>query len=179
MRRRQFNHNSEDGSGTLQYQHTTIVEDSAANTTFDGGQLDSNLYSLDEYNDGRDGHQISNGGVQKLDRNNRFLTQRAEACAAAVGLQERTIQEVTQLVTSYNSGAFSSYAPEREGGGQDAHIIAAIVYVGNRHLPKNPILVDISNRMENRDELQSLARELGMEQDDVRGAVSQLHRQLR
>ena len=178
-RRQQFDHNSENGNGTLQNQHDTVVEDSAGKTTFDGTKLEYNVYPLDQYNDGRDGHRGRQDDQQKLDRERRFLEQRAEACATRVGLTGQQVREVTWLVTSINSGAFTSYGPEREGGGQDAHIVAAIGYVGNRHLPSDPRLVDLSDRMEARDEYQSLCADLGIDSDDVRGALQQLREQLR
>lgn len=178
-KRQQFDHNSENGNGTLQNQHDTVVEDSAAKTTFDGTKLESNRYSLDQYNDGRDGHGGREDDKQKLDRERRFLEQRAEACATRVGLTGQQVREVTRLVTSINSGAFTSYGPEREGGGQDAHIVAAIGYVGNRYLPSDPRLVDLSDRMEARDEYQALCADLGIGRDGVRGALQQLREQLR
>jgi hypothetical protein len=178
-RRRQFDHNSEEGSGTLQNRHVTVVEDSAGETTFDGSELSFNVYPLDQYNDGRDGHRGRQDDFQKLDRERRFLEQRAEACATTAGLTGGDIREVTRVVTSINSGAFTSYAPEREGGGQDAHIVAAIVVVGNDNLPDNPDRVDFSDRMENRDVVHTLAEGFGMDYNDVYGAANQLRKQLR
>jgi hypothetical protein len=171
--RRQFDHDSKSGSGTLQFEHDVAVEDSAAATIVDGDQLESNFYSLDEYNDGRDPHSVAGGEKYKLDREHRFLKQRAEACATAAGLTGEHVQEVIRLVTSINSGAFTFYGPEREGGGQDAHVVAAIAYVANKHV------IDLEDRMESRDQFQSLVEEIGMDQGNVRGAVSQLHKQLR
>ncbi|NHN46389.1 hypothetical protein G9464_02075 [Halostella sp. JP-L12] len=170
--RRQFDHNSVSGNGTLQNEHDTINEDSAAETTFNGDKLDFNVYSLDQYNDGRDAHRGRENGVQKLDRERRFLKSRAEACATTVGLSGIEVKQVVHLVTSINSGAFTSYGPNQEGGGQDAHIVAAIAYVGNKGI------TDIEDRIETRDDFQSLAEDLGMDRDDVRGALRQLHRQL-
>ncbi|KZX49197.1 hypothetical protein AV929_11660 [Haloarcula sp. K1] len=177
--RRQFDHDSEEGSGTLQNRHVTVVEDSAGETTFDGSELSFNVYPLDQYNDGRDGHRGRQDDVQKLDRDRRFLEQRAEACGTAAGLTGEDVREVARVVTSINSGAFTSYGPEREGGGQDAHIVAAIVVVGNDNLPDDPDRVDFSDRMENRGAVQTLAQGFGMDRDDVRGSVSQLRKQLR
>jgi len=177
--RRQFDHDSEAGSGTLQNRHVAVVEDSAGETTFDGSKLPFNVYPLDQYNDGRDGHRGRQDDVQKLDRERRFLEQRAEACATAAGLTGEDVREVARAVTSINSGAFTSYGPERKGGGQDAHILAAIVVVGNDNLPDDPDRVDFSDRMENRDAVQALADGFGMDRDDVRGAASQLRKQLR
>lgn len=177
--RRQFDHDSEEGSGTLQNRHVTVVEDSAGETTFDGSELSFNVYPLDQYNDGRDGHRGRQDDFQKLDRERRFLEQRAEACATAAGLTGENIREVTRVVTSINSGAFTSYAPEREGGGQDAHIVAAIVVVGNDNLPDNPDRVEFSDRMQYRDAVQTLAEGLEMNCHDIHGAASQLREQLR
>lgn len=177
--RRQFDHNSEEGSGTLQNRHVAVVEDSAGETTFDGSELPFNVYPLDQYNDGRDGHRGRQDDVQKLARERRFLEQRAEACATATGLTGEDVREVVRVVTSINSGAFTSYGPEREGGGQDAHIVAAIVVVGNDNLPDDPDRVDFSDRMENRDAVQALAEGFGMDRDDIRGVASQLRKQLR
>lgn len=168
--RRQFDYDS--GSGTLQDQHVIAVEDSVAESFFDGRQLDYNVYPLDQYNDGRDAHRGKNDDTQKLDRDRRFIKGRVEACATTVGLTDEQIREVIRLVTSINSGAFTSYGPERQGGGQDAHILAAIAYVGNKNL------TDLSDRVESRDEFQSVMADIGMDRDDVRGAVSQLRRQL-
>jgi hypothetical protein len=177
--RRRFDHDSDEGSGTLQNMHVAVVEDSAAETTFDGSELPFNVYPLDQYNDGRDGHRGRQDDIQKLDRERRFLEQRAEACATTAGLIGEDVREVARVVTSINSGAFTSYGPEREGGGQDAHIVAAIVVVGNDNLPDDPDRVDFSDRMENQDAVQALADRLGMDRNDVRGAASQLRKQLR
>jgi CheY-like chemotaxis protein len=171
--RRQFDHDSEEGSGTLQMEHAVAVEDSAAATIVDGDQLESNVYSLDEYNDGRDPHSVAGGEKYKLDREHRFLKSRAESCATTAGLTGEDVQEVVRLVTSINSGAFTFYGPEREGGGQDAHIVAAIAYVGNKGV------TDLDRRMESRETFQSVVTDVGMDQDDVRGAVRQLRKQLR
>lgn len=171
-KRRQFDHDSEDGNGTLQNLHATAFEDSAADTTFDGSQLDYWVYPLDQYNEGRDGHRGRQDDKQKLDRDRRFLEQRAEACATAAGLTGEHVRQIIRYVTSINSGAFTSYGPEREGGGQDAHIVAAIAYVGNQDI------TDIDHRMEHRDEFTSVVTDIGMDRDDVRGAVSQLRKQL-
>lgn len=89
------------------------------------------------------------------------------------------VRAVARAVTSINSGAFTSYGPEREGGGQDAHIVAAIVVIGNVNLPEEPDRVDFSDLMENRDAVQSLAEWVGMDSDNVRGAASQLRKKLR
>jgi len=171
--RRQFDHDSEEGSGTLQMEHAVAFEDSAAATIVDGDQLKSNVYSFDQYNDGRDPHSVAGGEKYKLNRHRRFLKQRAEACATAAGLTGKDVQEVVRLVTSINSGAFTSYGPEREGGGQDAHIVAAIAHVGNKNI------TDMDQRMESRGTFQSVVADIGMERDDVRGAASQLCKQLR
>lgn len=171
--RRQFDHNSEEGSGTLQKRHVAVLEDSAAETTFDGSELPFNVYPLDQYNDGRDPHSVAGGEKYKLNRDRRFLKQRAEAFATAAGLTGKQIREVIRSVTSTNSGAFTYYGPEREGGGQDAHILAAIAYVGNKEI------TDLDHRMESRDEFRSLMETIGMDRDDVRGAVRQLRKQLR
>lgn len=170
--RRQFDHDSEHGSGTLQDKHVTAVEDSVAGSNFDGSQLDYWVYPLDQYNDGRDGHRGQEDDVQKLNRERRFLKSRAEACATTVGLSETQIQEIVSLVISINSGAFTSYGPKREGGGQDAHIAAAIAFVGNRYIN------DLDDRVETREEFQAVIADMGMDRDDVRGALSQLHKQL-
>ncbi|GAB7018707.1 hypothetical protein [Halostagnicola bangensis] len=172
-KRRQFDHNSEKGSGTLQDKHATAVEDSVAATNFDGGQLDSWVYSLDQYNDGRDGHRGRENDVQKLDRERRFLKSRAEACATSVGLTDSQVREVVHLVTSINSGAFTSYGPARKGGGQDAHIAAAIAFVGNKYI------IDLDDRVETRNEFQSLVADMGLVCANVSGAVSQLRKQLK
>jgi len=171
--RRQFDHDSEEGSGTLQNRHVAVVEDSAGETTFDGSELPFNVYSLDQYNHGRDGHRGRQDDVQKLDRERRFLEQRAEACATASGLTGEDVREVIRLVTSMNSGAFTSFGPEGKGGGQDAHIAAAIAYVGNMNI------TDMDHRMESRDAFKSVIADIGMDRDDVRRATSQLRKQLR
>jgi hypothetical protein len=176
--RRQFNHKSTNGNGTLQIEHSVVIEDSVAQTTFDGEQLDANAYPLSAYNNGTDGHRGRSNDIQKLDRTRRFVQQRAEACASTVGLNNHQIQMVVRLVTSHHSGPYTSYGPKREGGGQDAHIIAAIVRIGNEALPNDPNLVDISDRMEKRDAVQSLAEDLQMNNADIHNAVKQLHKQL-
>lgn len=170
--RRQFDHDSEEGSGTLQNRHVAVVEDSASETTFDGSELPFNVYPLDQYNDGRDGHRGRQDDAQKLDRERRFLEQRAEACATAATLTGEAVREVARVVTTINSGAFTSYGPEGKGGGQDAHIIAAIAYVGNKGI------TDMDDRMESRDEFNSLMADIGMDRDDVLRAVGQLRKQL-
>jgi hypothetical protein len=131
-----------------------------------------NVNPLDQYNHGRDGHRGRQDDVQKLDRERRFLEQRAEACPTAAGLTGEDVREVARLVTSINSGAFTSYGPKREGGGQDAHIIAAIAYVGNKGI------TDMDDRMKFRDEFKSVMADIGMDCDDVRRAVGQLRKQL-
>lgn len=171
-KRRQFDHDSEEGSGTLQNEHTAIVEDSVARTTFDGSGLKFNVYPLNTYNDGTDGHRGRTDDVQKLDRDRRFIEQRAQACATTVGLTGNQVREVAQLVTSINSAAFTSYGPKGKGGGRDAHILAAIAHVGNKDI------INMEDRMESRKEFQSVMTDIGMDLDDVRGAVSQLHKQL-
>ncbi len=177
--RRQFDHDSEEGSGTLQNRHVAVVEDPAGETTFDGSELPFNVYPLDQYNDGRDGYRGRQDDIQKIDRDRQFLEHRAEACATTAGLTGEDVREVVRVVTSINSGSFTSYGPEREGGEQDAHIVAAIVVVGNDNLPDDPDRVVFSSRMENRDAVQALADEFGMDRDDVRGAANQLRKQLR
>jgi hypothetical protein len=177
--RRQFDHNSEDGSGTLQNEHATVVEDSAGKTTFNGSELNFNVYPLDEYNDGRDAHSVAGGEQYKLNRYHRFLEQQAEALATQAGLSGKQVQKVIQIVTSINSGAFTYYGPNREGGGQDAHILAAIVEVANRNLPDHPDYERFIERIQSRDEFQSVMKEVGMDLDNVHGAVAQLRKQLR
>lgn len=177
--RRQFDHDSVEGSGTLQSRHITVVEDSAGETTFDGSKLDFNVYSLNQYNDGRDSHSVAGGEKYKLNRERRFLEQRAEACATAAGLTGQDVQEVVRKVISINSGAFTYCVPKREGVGQDTHIVAAILIVGNDNLPDDHNRVDFSDRMENCDVVQALADDIGMSRNDIRGVVSQLRKQLR
>lgn len=168
--RRQFNHASETGSGTLQDEHAVVVEDSAAATTFDGWKLPYNVYPLVEYNAGRDGHRGREDDCQKVNRERRFKEHRAQSCASSVGFTGRQLREVSRLVAEYNSGAFTEFGPEREGGGQDAHIVGAIGHVGNRYVTR------FSERMENRAELVELAVSLGMDASDVRGAINRMQR---
>jgi hypothetical protein len=170
--RRLFDHNSENGSGTLQDQHVVAIEDSVASTFFDGNKLHYWVFPLDQYNDGRDGHRGREDGHQKLNREDRFLKGRSEACASTVGFTGAQVQEVARLVKTINSGAFTAYGPTRKGGGQDAHIAAAIAYVGNKNI------TNLDDRVESRDDFQSFVSDIGMNRENVRSAVSQLHKQL-
>ncbi|WP_224447803.1 hypothetical protein [Haloprofundus salilacus] len=149
------------------------MEDSAAATTFDGSQLTTWVYSADAWHRGVDGHRGREDGRQKLNRERRFLKARIHALASAVGLNQTQIDEVQEIVLNINSGAFTSYGHEGEGGGQDAHIIAAIAFVGNCYIQ------NLKNRMQNRSEFQAVVTEVGMSIGDMREALSQLHKQIR